>query len=439
MPRIMVDLSFAIPHHGHVRLLKRASEFGDVIVALTSDEEVLATKGFSPELNFAQRREILEHFKSVSEVIKSPWLITENYLDINNIDFLVHGDDNNNLVPDNRLKIFSRTKGISSSLIRKAAVKSYVNKKNTKLMLTPGPAAVLPENLYGLGPLFGRGDEDYQKIYSSVFDWLKVVTGKKNIVCAQGSATFAIELALNTYVSGKVLLVDTGYYSSRIELLIDSKKVEITKCDYDGLQSMTGQFDWVAFAYTETSVAFKCDIDIVRSAAQSLGAKVFCDATGSIGLEANHQYADLMAFSSCKGLFGLSGACFIAHDGNLSRMETRGFYTNLKTHEEKKVTGPYHALASLYHVKEIHSILIERLMKSKFSIVNTYGKYITNRDNQPLLCTYLEANIILNDNNIVTYTPRSKNKGTVVCHLGEIHQDSCEISNRIGFKDLVND
>jgi galactokinase len=37
---------------------------------------------------------------------------------------------------------------------------------------------------------------------------------------------------------------------------------------------------------------------------------LYVDATGSIGLEDNHQLADVMAFSSCKGLFGLTGAGF---------------------------------------------------------------------------------------------------------------------------------
>ena len=32
------------------------------------------------------------------------------------------------------------------------------------------------------------------------------------------------------------------------------------------------------------------------------------DATGSIGLERYHELADVISFSSCKGLFGLTGA-----------------------------------------------------------------------------------------------------------------------------------
>ena len=44
---------------------------------------------------------------------------------------------------------------------------------------------------------------------------------------------------------------------------------------------------------------------------RKLKAKLLLDATGSIGLEPDHNLADTIAFSSCKGLFGLTGASFI--------------------------------------------------------------------------------------------------------------------------------
>ena len=39
-PRVMVDMSATLIHHGHIRLLKKAAEIGEVVVALTSDDEV---------------------------------------------------------------------------------------------------------------------------------------------------------------------------------------------------------------------------------------------------------------------------------------------------------------------------------------------------------------------------------------------------------------
>ena len=53
--RVMVDLSATLIHHGHIRILKKASKYGNVFVALTSDNEVKKNKGYVPELNFNQR------------------------------------------------------------------------------------------------------------------------------------------------------------------------------------------------------------------------------------------------------------------------------------------------------------------------------------------------------------------------------------------------
>ena len=38
-PRIMVDMSATLIHHGHIQLFRKAAELGDVVVALTSDAE----------------------------------------------------------------------------------------------------------------------------------------------------------------------------------------------------------------------------------------------------------------------------------------------------------------------------------------------------------------------------------------------------------------
>ena len=104
------------------------------------------------------------------------------------------------------------------------------------------------------------------------------------------------------------------------------------------MKNIKGNFDWVLCAYTETSVAFKIDLKLIRSKADALGARLYLDATGSIGLEEDHHLADLMAFSSCKGLFGLTGACFVAHKSNLLSNDSSLFYFNIET-QSKKMEG----------------------------------------------------------------------------------------------------
>ncbi len=124
----MVDMSATIIHHGHIRLLKKASEYGDVVVGLTSDDEVAKKKGYTPELEFEHRKEILEAIKYVSEVVSVPWALDDEVLAKYNIDLLVHGDDNCNDIQKDKLLIFHRTKGVSSSDIRAKSAKIFLQK-----------------------------------------------------------------------------------------------------------------------------------------------------------------------------------------------------------------------------------------------------------------------------------------------------------------------
>ena len=128
MKRILVDMSATLIHHGHIRLLKSAKEMGEVIVALTTDEEIKKNKGYIPELTYQQRYEILMAIKYVDKVVPSPWLLTEKELIKYNADYLLHGSDNSNLIPKDKLFILPRTKGISSSFLRHRVIKTLFSK-----------------------------------------------------------------------------------------------------------------------------------------------------------------------------------------------------------------------------------------------------------------------------------------------------------------------
>jgi len=119
--RIMVDMSATLIHHGHIRLLKAASELGRVIVALTTDDEIEQNKGYTPELSYAERAEVLLSIRYVDEVVPSPWLLDEAFLDVHSIDLLVHGSDNSNPISEQRMVLLPRTEGVSSSALRERA------------------------------------------------------------------------------------------------------------------------------------------------------------------------------------------------------------------------------------------------------------------------------------------------------------------------------
>jgi len=68
-PIVYTGGTFDVPHHGHYNLLRRASEFGSVVVALNTDEFIIEYKGRAPVLSYEERKEILMSCKWIDRVI----------------------------------------------------------------------------------------------------------------------------------------------------------------------------------------------------------------------------------------------------------------------------------------------------------------------------------------------------------------------------------
>lgn len=308
------------------------------------------------------------------------------------------------------------------------SIVSFVAGQNErKKLFTAGPASLLPENLTGLRPCFGRGDADYAEVENLVLSALKTMSGHAHIVRMQGSASLALEIVTLNFIYGRVLIVSTGYYSERLAWLAASahrRLAEITsiiKINWDELDDVTGCFDWVMACYTETSCGLKIPIGSLRKLADRLGARLMLDATASIGLEEGHDSADVIAYSSCKGLFGLTGGAFIAYHAPPS-VEIDSFFLNLTNHIEKMMTGPYHAIASLVDVLPLHASFRTAVVENKKEFIRRMKNHVSLPDQfQPLLCTHVLCRIFSNDCRAVLYEPRSNKGGSVVCHLGEVH------------------
>lgn len=123
--KILVDMSSTLIHHGHTEIIRKASKLGNVIVALTTDQEIKKRKGYVPELNFKQRSKLISSIKNVKKVVSSNWNIDDNFIKKHKIDILVHGDDDVNSAKNVKKKIFKRTKNVSSSQLRYRAYKNY--------------------------------------------------------------------------------------------------------------------------------------------------------------------------------------------------------------------------------------------------------------------------------------------------------------------------
>ena len=308
------------------------------------------------------------------------------------------------------------------------SISFFISQRNAaKHLFTPGPASLLSENITGLRPCFGRGDSDYQHTHKRVLELLMDMSGHERVVALQGSASLALEIMAHNFLAGKVLVVETGYYSERFAQIADLVKEttevieKIVVVNWQDIEKFQGKFDWVLACSTETSIGLKLPIEWLSMQAKRLQAKLMLDATASIGLEIGHEMADALAYSSCKGLFGLTGAAFIAYN-NLNTNIVKSFYLDLQNHIDKKMTGPYHAVASLLDVLPIHDFFRESVVINKEVFCAKMKKYLVHDDeHQPLLCTQVNKKLNGKGEKDILYQSRANIDGQVVSHLGEAH------------------
>jgi glycerol-3-phosphate cytidylyltransferase len=117
--KVLLDMSCSIIHHGHIRLIKKAAKYGDLVISLTSDKDLKKFKNIHPELSFSQRKEILSSIKYVKKVISGKFILDQKFLNKNNIDIVIQGSDYKDRKFTNKVVTFARTKNISSTLISK--------------------------------------------------------------------------------------------------------------------------------------------------------------------------------------------------------------------------------------------------------------------------------------------------------------------------------
>jgi phosphoenolpyruvate mutase len=89
---VYVGMSADLIHPGHLNVLKKAAELGEVVVGLLTDKAIASYKRL-PYMDFEKRKEVLESIKYVSKVIPQETLDYTINLRMLKPDFVVHGDD----------------------------------------------------------------------------------------------------------------------------------------------------------------------------------------------------------------------------------------------------------------------------------------------------------------------------------------------------------
>ncbi len=397
MKRVLVDMSATIIHHGHIRLLKKASKYGEVIVALTTDEEIRAKKGYEPELNYEQRKEILESIKYVKEVVPTSWLIDEDILKKYNIDLLVHGDDNSNQINEKKLLIFPRTKGVSSSLIRQKVMLAYAKKKSQNILLNPGPATTtanvkLAQVVDDICPR--------EKEFGDLMEWVsteltKIVANPKEYttVLFGGSGTAVVESIITSVVphDKKILIVNNGAYGKRMCQIADRFDINFIEFQSSPIEPINIQkleetiqknqnISHLAVIHNETTTGLLNNLDDLGNLAKKYNLELIVDAMSSyaaIPIDMNKQNITYLAASSNKNIQGMAGVGFVIAKKssleNLKDIKPRSFYLSLyeqytnfiKTHQ-MRFTPP---VQTMYALKQA---IIEA---KKEGIENRYKRY----------------------------------------------------------------
>ena len=90
--KVYVGMSADLIHPGHLNIIKKARELGEVIIGLLTDKAIASYKRL-PFMTYEQRLEIVENIKGVSQVIAQETLDYVPNLEKLRPDYVVHGDD----------------------------------------------------------------------------------------------------------------------------------------------------------------------------------------------------------------------------------------------------------------------------------------------------------------------------------------------------------
>ena len=91
-PTVYVGMSADLIHPGHINILERAGELGEVTVGLLTDGAIASYKRL-PHMTFEQRKAVVESLKPVSRVVPQETLDYVPNLRALEPDYVVHGDD----------------------------------------------------------------------------------------------------------------------------------------------------------------------------------------------------------------------------------------------------------------------------------------------------------------------------------------------------------
>ncbi len=91
-PQVYIGMSADLVHPGHLNIIQKGAELGDVTVGLLTDTAIASYKRL-PHMPYEQRKVVIENIKGVSQVVPQKTLDYRPNLKKYKPDVVVHGDD----------------------------------------------------------------------------------------------------------------------------------------------------------------------------------------------------------------------------------------------------------------------------------------------------------------------------------------------------------
>ena len=182
--KVYITLSVDIIHEGHIKILKTAYKYGDVIVGLLTDEAISSYKNI-PYLNYNRRKIIVQNIKYVKKVVPQNTLSYVPNLNLIKPDIVVHGDDwRHGLQKKIRKDVIKTLKKWSGKLIEPKYTKNISSTILKDKILEIGAS---PQNRVSrLKRLFSSKNivrilESHNSLTGLIIENLKVIKRSKNL------------------------------------------------------------------------------------------------------------------------------------------------------------------------------------------------------------------------------------------------------------------
>ncbi len=181
---VYVGLSADILHEGHINILKKAKQYGNVIVGLLTDEAIASYKNI-PYLDFKKRKIVVENIKYVSRVIPQKTLDYVENLNLIKPDYVVHGDDwKTGVQKETRNRVIKTLKIWSGKLIEPKYTK---NISSSSIKMEMANIISSPENRVSRLKRLMRSKnivrilESHNSLTGLIIDKINIIENKKKI------------------------------------------------------------------------------------------------------------------------------------------------------------------------------------------------------------------------------------------------------------------